>query len=236
MITVVHGSNQVLTRNSLNSFRQKYQEVLILNGKNLTKNDLELGLKSQSLFGQDKLLIIENYFQGKKNREEVVKYLNSLPETQEIVFWEDRESKIADLKKLNPKNSRILQFNFPTVIFKFLDSLYPGNHKVSYVLFESCLEQNEAEMIFFMTVKLFRNLLLTKNVNDKKEQNFPDDYLKISSWQKQKLFVQAKLFETKDLILLYNKLLNLDYEIKTGESGIDMETGLKLFILQSRIL
>lgn len=229
MITIIHGSNQVVCRNELNLHKAKFKEVVTLDGKNLILKDLELTISSQSLFGLERLVVIENFFAGKKNREDIITFLNSSNINYELVFWEEKESKSKDLTKFSPSNTKILLYNLPSIIFKFLDSVYPGNLKQVLALFAQVLEANEAEIIFFMLVKQFRYLLLSRL----EAKIFPSDYSRLAPWQKQKIAGQSTHFTKDQLLDMYSHMLQLEYSLKSGQTSLEAAESLKLFLIQN---
>lgn len=234
MITIIHGSNLALTRNELNNFRLKYPETVTLDGKNLVLKDLQLALGSQSLFGLERLIIIENFFNGRKNRDDVISYLQETNNKVEIVFWEDKESKSKDLSKLSGNSAKVIVYNLPVVIFKFLDSFFPGNAKTCMTLLEEVLLTNEPEMILFMLVKQIRFMLLTKvSKTLKEEESSPPDYSRLAPWQNAKLFKQAELFRQDKLKKMYEEILQMEYNQKSGKTNIDSAVGLKLFLMRN---
>lgn len=234
MITIIHGSNQALTRNELQNLKAKFKEVVTINGKDLVLKTLQLSLESQSLFGYERLVVVENFFVGRKSRDDIISYLQTIAATTEIVFWEDKESKSKDLTKLASPYTKVAVYNLPIVIFKFLDSFYPGNVLICKQLFEDCLSTNEPEMIFFMLVKQLRYLQLAQTEAKNKESGeFPSDYARLAPWQKQKLFKQAELFTFEKLSKLYEDLMMMEYNLKTGQTNLAMEETLRIFLLEN---
>ncbi len=229
MITIIHGSDQSATRNALAELRTKYKETVILDGKNLALSDLQLALESQSLFGEEKIVVVENYFNGRKNRDDVLNYLLHQPNVS-LVFWEDKESKSKDLSKISGKSTKVLVYNLPIVIFRFLDSFYPGNSKNCLNLFREALNQNEPEMLNYMLVKQIRYMLLSLPDNNSTPE-VPTDFKRLATWQIAKLNKQANFFGTERLQNLYNNLEQIEYEQKSGKTNVDTETMLGLFIL-----
>ena len=234
MITVIHGSNQALTRNELQNLKAKYKEVVEVSGKDLSFKDFQLAVDSQSLFSVERLVVIENFFAGKKKRDEIISYLNKNTLKVDLAFWECKDSKNKDISLLSDIGAKVINYNIPVVIFKFLDSFYPGNAQTCILLFEDCLLTNEPEMIFFMLVKQIRYLLLAQSeAKNKDSTEFPSDYNRLAPWQKQKLYKQAQLFTFEKLSKLYEELMTMDFNLKTGQTNLGMEEHLRLFLLQN---
>lgn len=234
MITIIHGSNQVLTRNELQNLKAKYKEVSEISGKDLSLNDFQLSVNSQSLFVEERLVVIENFFSGKKKRDEIINYLTKNVLKVDLTFWEAKESKSKDINLLSAIGAKVLNYNIPVIIFKFLDSFFPENAKNCLLLFADCLLTNEPEMIFFMLVKQIRYLLLAQSENNNiKPTEFPSDYSGLAPWQKGKLYKQAQLWTLEKLSKLYEELITTDFNLKTGQTNLNIEEQLRLFLLQN---
>ncbi len=219
MITIIHGTNQSATRNQLQLIKKQYNETVSLEGKNLTYDILFQNLEPISLFGEKRLVIVENLFAGKADRKDIINYLQAENFTGEVVFWEANERKTKDIITLSSK-AKLIKLNIPSVIFKFLDNL------TVYLLIKT-LEEVEPEMILFMLIKQFRYLILCKQDGT----NLPEDYKRLSSWQTDKLTKQAASFTLDKLINIYAKLQDIDYRNKSGLTGIKLEEQLKSLLL-----
>lgn len=221
MITLLHGDNITASRKEIDSYKiaASGKEIVYLSGSTLTETDLIQALESNSLFGNNKLVIIENLLGGRKKLE-FENILNS-NQDKDIILWESKEIGKTIINKL-PKSTNIKLFKIPTVIFKFLDSLTPLNIKYSLNLFHESLKTSEPEMVFFMMIRQFRNLLIIKDLGASPSLN---------PWQARNLTNQAKSFTMDKLMSIYQKLLQIDLENKTGASPFSLTRQIELLII-----
>jgi DNA polymerase III delta subunit len=226
MMTIIHGDNIFASREELNKFKnlKDQKEVIYFEGNKLTLTDIIESAESQSFFGGDKRIIIENILSLKskdKKRDEIITYLTKFPEENDCVIWENKELTKTILSKF-PK-AKILLFKLEKQLFRFLDSIKPNNGNVTLPLFHTVLKSDAPELIFFMMVRQFRHMILLKN-----KSTFLDG---ISPWQEQKIRGQASNFTHEQLIKLYNSLEEIDYSIKSGKSAMDLTGRLDMFLV-----
>ncbi|MFZ5845305.1 MAG: hypothetical protein ACOY0S_02445 [Patescibacteria group bacterium] len=212
MITLLHGDNQEASRAELLRLKKLARgEVQELNGTTLDETALIQALESASLFGGEKLVIIENLFsrprRRSKSQENLVKFLSTRASVGNVILWEDREISETYLKLFeNRLNAKL--FKIPPLIFQLLDSLRPGNPKTLLTLFEKTVNSGQAaELIFALIVRRVRLLIVIK------------DNLKpspMSEWQFARLTSQAKLFTMEKLLVMHAKLLKLEHSFKSG--------------------
>ena len=134
MIYLFHGDNQVASRKKLTDLiaqaKREKKEVIALNGLKVNLTQILSALESSSLFDQEKLVVIENLFSRPKSKEKevIIKYLKKKSVVPEMIFWEKKTIPGTTLRWL-PKNWQIQLFKTSAIIFRFLDSLRPGNTK-----------------------------------------------------------------------------------------------------------
>lgn len=141
-------------------------------------------------------------------------------DSRQFVLWFDKKLSVAQIKDFESKFGKLSveEFKVSPIVFKFLDSLAPGNQKNFMPLWQAYLRTQPAEVAFVMLVRQFRLLL---NLAD------PD----VQPWQKGKLASQAKLFAPSQLKTIYQKLLLVDYQNKTGSGIASLSTALELLLL-----
>ena len=206
MITIIHGDNVVAGRNELEKIRTNFSgEIVVLEGKNLSPTDLIQATQSQSLLSEKRLVIVENCLEFEIGKNEC-----------DMVFWYDKEIGKTILDKFKKYETKILLFKTDTLIFKFCDNILPGNGKKSVELFRSCLQSGDAEYIFIMIVRQFRLML---------------NPLSLTPWQQSKVVSQAKAFGQNKLESIYKKLLEMDYQNKTGQLPMGLAFSLEVFLL-----
>lgn len=227
MIYLFHGDNQVASRKKLTDLvaqaKREKKEVIGLNGLKVNLTQVLSALESSSLFGQEKLVVIENLFSRLKSKEkgEIINYLKNQPIKVDLIFWEGKIIPGTTTRWL-PKNWQIQEFKTPVVIFKFLESLRPGNTNQMLNNLHQSIEKNNPEMVFYMLVRQIRLLILAKDSGRRGLFGAP--------WQINKLLNQANYFTLEQLINLYQKLLAIDIDIKTGRSFMPLDWHLDLLI------
>lgn len=210
MITILHGDNIEASRKELNRIKSAFKgEIINLDGKVLTATDFIQATQSESLFGENKLVVIENLLTNKK------KAAFSLTKAAaDVVFWEDKALSKTVLEEF--KSLKVQEFKIDPVIFKLVDSLLPGNGPKSVALLRECRKNEEGEYIFLMIVRQFRLMLNPAG---------------LSPWQATKIDRQRKAFGSEKLKKTYSRLLLLDYQNKTGQLPADFICVLELFLL-----
>lgn len=210
MITILHGENIAASRRELDRTRSDFRgEVVLLEGKNLSETDFIQATQAGSLFGEKKLVIIENLLSGKKKLD-----LDLASIRAEVVFWEEKALPKTVLDFF--KKASVKEFKVATVIFKLVDSLYPNRGKEAVRLFRECLKTEEPEYIFVMIVRQFRLMLNPEG---------------LAPWQEGKINSQAKAFCQARLEEVYKQLLDLDFQNKQGLLAVNLATTLELFFL-----
>jgi len=223
---LLHGDYQLKSRQQLNELvdqaRQKDQEIVRLDGKKIDQTDLTEALRSQSFFGSDRLVVIENLFSRPQSqvKKSLIKIILRNPD-QQVVFW---ESKKIDGRKLSSikKFTDIKLFKTPAVIFKFLDNFQPNYNKQALDYLRQTLSDGAAELVLFLLARRVRNLIIAKTSSQD---------LQGAPWQKARLYKQAELFKEKKLVNIYQQILQIDRSIKTGQAILGLSDQLDLLVL-----
>lgn len=224
MLKIIHGDNHFSSRQTLDQIRksQSVGNLEIVDASSLSLTKLVQMVEGGSLFGEGKVIIIENLLSQKiKENGQIFEYLKKLPSEVNCTLWEPKE--IGKTILANFPKARVFLFKLEKQIFNFLESLKPGNSGKSLALFHSALERDEPEMIFFMIVRQIRRLLLIKT-----QSLFLDS---MSPWQEKKIRSQAEWFTADQLEKVYRELLNIDFSIKSGQSAMDLMGRLDMFLL-----
>ena len=228
MITILHGENTLASRKVLVNKIVSYKlieatEVARIDGAKTNFTDILQAAESPSLFGQKRLVIVENFFtnQNIKFKQKVLDYFLGNKNLSEIIFWERRQLSSTIRRKWD-KVAHFVEFKIPGNIFKFLDSVRPKNTKTMLLLLHDSIVNEDTEMIFYMLVRQFRFLLLAKEGSS--------NLVKMPSWQSQRFLKQAESFSFNDLKKIYDKLLEIDIGQKTGKSIVPLVTELDLLI------
>lgn len=220
---ILHGENLVASRQFLTEKIKSFKgEVIRLEEDQLNLTQFKQALESASLFGQDRLVVLENIFSQRPSQKKE-KILNYYKENQfeNLIIW---EKKTIDGRSLRAfAAAKIIRFKIPPAIFNFLDSLNPNNKKIALNYFHLCLKQDTPEMIFYMLANRIRDLIIAADLGIK---GFP----KMPFWQKNKIISQAKKFKLKRLLVLYQQLLKIDISQKTGQASLPLASQLDLLL------
>lgn len=223
-LIVLHGDNQVESRKRLSFFvaaaKKKGFDVRRLEGKGLAPNDLLLAGRSQSLLGDNVLVVVEDFLAANKRASDFFVGTQHNSEAT-FVFWEGKPLSPLILKKLS-SGAKVEEFKIPRIIFKFLESLASGNTKASLELFHAALKEGQEEFIFTMLSRQIRLLIWAKE--DPESLNLP-------SWQKTRLLKQAEKISGVQLRLIHEKLLEIDRENKKSQLPEGLSASLELLLL-----
>ena len=224
---LIHGDNVVASRELRFKVVEKAHkagvEVVALDGKKLELVDLMQALGSASLFGDDRLVVIDGLMArpASKARKEILGWLataDTKPES--LVMWEGKSVTAAQSKKLNPK--QVQEFKLPKVLFNFLDSIRPNNAKGLLAMLSSVRQTEADELVFVMIARQVRLLLAVKT----------GDGAKLPAWQRNKLSRQASLFELGALKRLQRRLVEIDHSLKTGNAPLTLPETLDILMLE----
>lgn len=227
MIAIFHGTNLVASRLALISQKQKApnREIISLPAKKLDLSALKQALESTSLFGQEKLVVIEGLFSlpKSKKKEEILKYLKTEKYRPNLIIWEGKQ---IDGRTLAPfaRIGQIQEFKLSPTIFKFLDSLEPKNPKPTLIWLHQTLKTDPPELIFYLLARRVKDLIIAKDLG-KKGLNY------LAPWQQDRLLRQAQKFTLLGLLRLHRQLLTIDYQTKTGQTDLPLASNLDLLLL-----
>lgn len=216
MIKILHGDNVVQSRKRLTEILEKARkegaEIVYLDGTKVTITEVRSALESGSLFGESRLVVIENL----KEKPEILTYLKKEKFDNDLILWEPKEIK----REILP-GAEMEVFKLAPLIFSFLESLKPGNFKESLRLLSELKKGEEPEMIFYMLVRQFRNLILTRDLG---ASSLSD----LALWQQKKFLKQAENFSLEQLLEIYRKLLEIDFKQKTSSDPYSLSSRLDL--------
>ncbi len=227
MLTIIHGDDISSSRQKLRELvdENKDDEKIFLDGRKLTLEELVLACESSSMLFNKKLILIENFLGStkNKNKENIISYLNNEGENTSIILWEDKKvdkrTFVSGIKKY--KEYAVM---LPANLFKFLDSIGVEKENLIVGMFHSLLATLEAEMIFSMIIRQWRNMIIAIDANKLNPAG-------LASWQLGKLRAQARFFGNNKLISSYRTLLTIDYKIKSGLTPFNMRQLLDIFFL-----
>lgn len=222
MIIVLHGDNQVASRNRLVGLREDFEkkglQTIFLNGKTATPEQINIAANTGSLLGGDRLVIVEEFFsKDKKAKESLALHLRG----GSVIFWEGKELSKTLINSF-PKHWSIEIFNIQKLVFKFLDNISPGKSADALKILHKIFEQHEEVYAIPPLIAWHTRYLIWAKVEP--------DTLNIPPWRKSKLTAQAAKFEVRQLYNFHQALLNLDRDIKTSRNFLSSESSLDLLI------
>jgi len=225
MLKIIHGENQVASRKKLveliEQAKKQNKEIVNLNAEKIDRAKLESALLSESLFGHEKLLVIEGLYSlpKSKKKDEFISLISSA--SIEIILWDKKLLTKTDLKKL-PAELENYEFKITPKMWSFLDNLStnPKAKNAMIKLFKESVEGDSAEFVFLMIARQIRILIQIK------ENNPP----KMAPFMLNKLNKQAKEFSLNKLLDLHQKLYLIDQKQKQSTGLLSLESELDLFL------
>ena len=228
MLTLIHGDNQIASRQSLvdqiNQAKATGLEIITLEANKLEVSELQEALGSQSLFGQEKVLVIEGLHSlpTSKRKKTLIQLLVSASQTDlpDVILWEKRLLTKTMLKKF--PQAKIKEFKVSQKLWQFLDNL--GNHQVTLkkqlALFDTVCQQEEVHFVYLMIIRQIRLLIQAK------EGHFSGAPFMITKLRK-----QATYFSLAKLLRLHKKLFQIETKQKTSTNLLDLKSELDLFLV-----
>jgi len=155
------------------------------------------------------------------------------------------KNEIQKLSLLNPNqeiSKEDIQKNtkesLQTSIFGFLDNLSQKNIKSTILSFQKLLNSDEEiNMIFHMIVRQIRLLIQIKELtNEKFGEKQIISKLKLHPFVVKKTISQSKYFNLKDLIKIFQNLLKIEIQLKTGQIKISTREHSQLGLAIEKLL
>lgn len=227
MITLIHGDDVVSCRKTLDNLKGKYEgyEKILFDGTKISLTAFISATNSLSIFGQEKLIIVENLISAiaTKEKEEILNFIKNQKNLSEITFWEQKEVSKLIIKKYFA-DAKIIFCQLPPILFKFLDAI--GNKPPNQILllFSNLAKERDAEFILSMLIRQWRNLIIAKDLGEVGFTGMP-------SWQSFKFINQARYFNSENLFLSYRQLLLLDQKVKMGLTAYTLNQLLDIFLV-----
>ena len=124
-MTIIHGDNTIKSRQALiellSQHKIKGREVVTISARSLTPAQLEQSIGGQSLFGTQKVVVVEELHSqadSAKRKQLVAQLAES---SAEIILWEKRLLTATMLKKLG--KAQVETFKASSILFSWLDGL-----------------------------------------------------------------------------------------------------------------
>lgn len=238
MITIIHGDNISSSREYFHELKQKYKSIISFDGGKITITDLVQNIEGSGLFGDTKVIFIEELLSKRKKTDkevkEILNFISKNSKESAFILWESKEILKGTLSIFKDAVARL--FKLPKNIFLFLDNLRPNNSRGLLNLFHQALESGIAqELILFMLQRQFRILLALSQPSD----NEPiDELARLAPWQMGKLDRQTKLFQGSTLMQgstlkqIYKRLYEIELGQKTGSLPLSLSQSIDFFLME----
>jgi len=223
MLTIFHGDHIIKSRLALvaaiGEAQQQNIKIERVAAKDLSEASLEQLLGSQSLYGEERLVIIDELHSlPNSNKKSSFIKLVSQSHTP-VILWEKRALTKTMLNKF--PSAKVKLFKTSNQLFPWLDGL--GNHDVQDQL-EKLQFLKQEEGVGFLSAMLARQIRLLIAAKD-------DGQVKGAPFMVSKLRRQAQRFEIHQLLLAHQRLLEIDYRQKTSRGPFTLDQELDLWLL-----
>lgn len=206
-IVAVHGEDTLRSRarfmQIVKGVKKKGWEVIHLD----PKSDFETQLTNRSLFEDNNLYIVEDFSKLTSLKTDWLKNNQEKFDSQ-LLLYSKKNINLNSLKKIS-KNVKSEKFDVKNQVFKFADSLIPGNSENALKLFREIIKNGEPiELLVALIAKNFRDMfwILHGGVG----LSYPD-------WRIKKLKSAANKFTKKELGDIISTLADIDYKSKTTD-------------------
>ncbi len=231
---ILHGEHTIKSRDKLTALvqaaRDAQLDVVRRLGKELTPALLEETFAATSLFGTDKIIVIEELHSLPKSakKDQLIEMIGAQVENFEqtiagvpaLILWEKRQLTPTMLKKFGTAKAE--EFKSSSILFKWLDGFGSSRDK-SHQLQElhQIYEQDGADFLFAMLSRQVRLLLSAKD----------DGQLTGAPFMVTKIKKQAHAFSLDKLLQIHSQLLEIDRQQKTSSTRLTLQQQLDLLVL-----
>lgn len=210
-VILLHGNHTLDSYNRL----QKLIQVAKGRGWEIIKigssNNLSLPEKftTSNLFEGENLFVLENLSKIKKA--ELSWFRKNIKRLSGTTIIYHGSTITNNLLKLIPKAAKTEEYKLPKLIFKFLESFWPGNSTNSIRLLHEVIKKEAPEFVFNLLSRHLRDLYWA--ILDKNSMSYP-------GWRISKLTQQAKRFEEGKIAELIKIFAKIDIKVKTSKTNI----------------
>jgi hypothetical protein len=226
-MVIIHGENTALSRKKLQELIDKYkQRGLSLNrleAKKLTPAILQENLGSSSLFGDDKLTIIEELHSlpTSKKKKELIEIISQASQSDsQIILYEKRKLTTTMVKKLG--QSEVFEFKISNSLWELLDKLGSKDKKGTLLTLRKAIEQNDEFFVYTMIIRQIRMLISAKD----------GGVLKGAPFMITKLKKQAGYFSLEKLLQTHYHLHKIDIKQKNSQLYLNLSQELDLLLFK----
>lgn len=224
MIAVLHGDDIGASYARLLQLKDSYKDHQKVSLAKTTPEEILQNIQSQDLLGQEKLLVVENFFAPQKKLN--VKFFSQIPKDANIIFWEKSTLTPAKINHLE-KIGKLEFFKQKQDLFPFIDNI-GINLKSSLVTLSKL--QNADGLIWQIENRLLLMLLAKLNVDLASVVQITKR--KVFDWQWDRVKRQAQNLSLQNLKNAYSASLKLDLITKTGRTDLDSRTLISAFLIK----
>lgn len=223
MLTIFHGEQIIKSRLALVAAmaeaRQQDVRIERVAAKELTGAALEQLLGNQSLYGEDRLVIIDELHSLPKSKKKDG-LIDLVANSQvAVILWEKRTLTKTMLKKFS--GAKEYFFKASHQLFPWLDSLGAKDQTNQLKTLQILKQEEGSGFVFAMLARQIRLLIATKD----------DGRVKGAPFVVSKLRQQARRFELNQLLMAHHRLLEIDYQQKTSSRPFNLDQELDLWLL-----
>lgn len=208
-IIVLHGDNVGTIYQRLDVFKKETKkrgwEIRYID----LNNNIKEQLSSKSLFSENVLFIL-----GEVNRlaKRDIDWINNNKDSIDGTLTIFSES-ILSKTFLNYFSTlhKVEEYRLPVLIWKLLESIFPGNTRNCIKLFHEVIKEESPEFIFALISRHFRDIYWSNLENNK---------LPYPAWRISKLRSQARKFPEGKVKQIIKMLSEIDIKVKTGKDNI----------------
>jgi len=215
-VTLLHGENIAKLEERkikiIDSLKKRGWAVTYLDGQALSIRE---AMRAEGLFGYD-YLYISTATISDGDLAWLREQASFLPGN--LLFISHKTLPKSFVNKL-PQETNVEEFPAPKVLFRFLDSLYPGS-AISTTTLDDVLKSTPLELLLAMLGRQLKDLYITKKGTN--VSNMP-------SWKRRKLEYISNRFVEGQVEAALSDLSQLDHDIKVGKE--DFKMGLERFIV-----
>lgn len=226
MMILLHGDDQRSSRAALLELKKQFSrlDMRMINGKTADENTLVQALESQSVFGGDTAVIVENLLMTIARKPKALEHVRDIltrAGSATVILWEEKEITPALIKHLGSRVEQKL-FSLPPVIFGFLDALQPAHPNQLLSLYHKTIALSAPELVEALLVRRLRILLqLSGGITP----------VGVAPWQLVRLTKQARFFTMDQILTMEKQLLAAEFSVKTGSSALTISQHIERILI-----
>ncbi len=207
---LLHGEDSIKSYDRLLKFIDKAKkrdwEIVYLDD---SSSNLRENVSAASLFTTNRFFIHRNF---KKITAGDLEWISNKSNGYEgnLVMYADSEVPKTSISKL-PKGIKIEEFKLSKLIWRLVESFYPGNVKNFLTLLHNTTKTEPIELIFELIARQVRDLYIVKS-------NLRSSYM--PDWKAGKLKSQASRFTTPELNNIISELAEADVKSKSSNANL----------------